>query len=178
MVAATVGGARYGVLLLWAIAIGAFFPVYMGTLSGIRDVDRKLVELARLYGLAGATLARRVLLPEALAAAETLRAHLRGAAGAREVEIAGDLRRWTESVDALALVVASDCPRDTIADAQRLPLLTDVAALALSLMAVRFASRPATPGGPASSRPSSRGASPAGRAAATRRSSPTAPSKR
>ncbi|TNY03359.1 ABC transporter permease subunit, partial [Escherichia coli] len=33
--------------------------------SGIRDVDRKLVELARLYGLAGATLARRVLLPAA-----------------------------------------------------------------------------------------------------------------
>ncbi|MBA4218063.1 MAG: ABC transporter permease [Proteobacteria bacterium] len=62
-------------LLLWLgideapkitlIAIGAFFPVYMGTLSGIRDVDRKLVELARLYGLAGATLARRVLLPAA-----------------------------------------------------------------------------------------------------------------
>ena len=47
------------------IAIGAFFPVYMGTLSGIRDVDRKLVELARLYGLTGATLARRVLLPAA-----------------------------------------------------------------------------------------------------------------
>ena len=55
-------------LLLWLgideapkitlIAIGAFFPVYMGTLSGIRDVDRKLVELARLYGLGGAALAR------------------------------------------------------------------------------------------------------------------------
>lgn len=62
-------------LLLWLgideapklvlIAIGAFFPVYMGTLSGIRDVDRKLVELARLYGLGGAALARRVLLPAA-----------------------------------------------------------------------------------------------------------------
>ncbi len=62
-------------LLLWLgideapkitlIAIGAFFPVYMGALSGIRDVDRKLVELARLYGLGGATLARRVLLPAA-----------------------------------------------------------------------------------------------------------------
>jgi len=62
-------------LLLWLgidespkmvlIAIGAFFPVYMGTLSGIRDVDRKLVELARLYGLGGFRLARRVLLPAA-----------------------------------------------------------------------------------------------------------------
>lgn len=62
-------------LLLWLgidespkitlIALGAFFPVYMGTVSGIRDVDRKLVELARLYGLRGRALARRVLLPAA-----------------------------------------------------------------------------------------------------------------
>jgi len=62
-------------LLLWLgideapkitlIAIGAFFPVYMGTVAGIRDVDRKLVELARLYGLSGTVMARRVLLPAA-----------------------------------------------------------------------------------------------------------------
>lgn len=62
-------------LLLWLgideapkitlIAIGAFFPVYMGTVSGIRDVDRKLVELAQLYGLSSTALARRVLLPAA-----------------------------------------------------------------------------------------------------------------
>lgn len=63
-------------LLLWLgideasklalIAIGAFFPVYMGVSSGFRDVDRKLVEVARLRGLGGAGLARRVLLPAAL----------------------------------------------------------------------------------------------------------------
>jgi sulfonate transport system permease protein len=63
-------------LLLWLgideapkivlIAIGAFFPVYMGVSAGFRDVDRKLVEVARLHGLRGATLARRVLLPAAL----------------------------------------------------------------------------------------------------------------
>jgi sulfonate transport system permease protein len=68
-------------LLLWLgideapkitlIAIGAFFPVYMGTISGIRDVDRKLVELARLYGLGGIALARRVLLPAAAPAVLT-----------------------------------------------------------------------------------------------------------
>lgn len=68
-------------LLLWLgideapkltlIAIGAFFPVYMGTISGIRDVDRKLVELARLYGLGGFALARRVLLPAAAPAVLT-----------------------------------------------------------------------------------------------------------
>lgn len=63
-------------LLLWLgideapkvvlIAIGAFFPVYMGVSSGIRGVDRKLIEVARLYRLGGATLTRRVLLPAAM----------------------------------------------------------------------------------------------------------------
>jgi len=66
------------VLLLWLgideaskialIAIGAFFPVYMGVAAGFRDVDRKLVEVARLRGLGAAALARRVLLPAALPA--------------------------------------------------------------------------------------------------------------
>ncbi|MCC2974275.1 ABC transporter permease [Massilia sp. IC2-476] len=65
-------------LLLWfgidetpklvLIAIGAFFPVYMGVVSGIRGVDRKLVEVGRLYRLPPVTLARRVLLPAALPA--------------------------------------------------------------------------------------------------------------
>jgi sulfonate transport system permease protein len=63
-------------LLLWLgideapklvlIAIGAFFPVYMGSASGIAGVDRKLVEVGRLYRLAPVALARRVLLPAAL----------------------------------------------------------------------------------------------------------------
>lgn len=68
-------------LLLWLgideapkitlIAIGAFFPVFMGVSSGFRDVDRKLVEVARLRGLSRAALARRVLLPAALPAVLT-----------------------------------------------------------------------------------------------------------
>src|SRR5437899_2011848 len=70
--------------------------------------------------------ARRVLLPEALAAAEAMRAHLSGAAGAREVEIAGELRRWMESVDSLSLVVASDRQVDTLNAGRRAPLLADV----------------------------------------------------
>jgi sulfonate transport system permease protein len=63
-------------LLLWLgideapklvlIAIGAFFPVYMGVASGIRGVDRKLIEVGRLYRLSNINLARRVLLPAAL----------------------------------------------------------------------------------------------------------------
>ena len=63
-------------LLLWLgigeapklamIAIGAFFPVYMGVVAGIRGVDRKLVEVARLMRLDSFALVRRVLLPAAL----------------------------------------------------------------------------------------------------------------
>lgn len=68
-------------LLLWfgidetpkliLIAIGAFFPVYMGVVSGIRGVDRKLIEVGRLYRLSPLMLARRVLLPAALPAVLT-----------------------------------------------------------------------------------------------------------
>ncbi|MFZ6813202.1 ABC transporter permease [Undibacterium sp. Rencai35W] len=65
-------------LLLWLgideapklvlIAIGTFFPVYMGVVSGIRGVDRRLVEVGRLYRLTPFALARRILLPAALPA--------------------------------------------------------------------------------------------------------------
>lgn len=68
-------------LLLWLgideaskvtlIAIGAFFPVYMGVASGFRDVDRKLIEVAEMAGLAGTALVRRVLLPAAMPAVLT-----------------------------------------------------------------------------------------------------------
>ncbi|MEP6504166.1 MAG: ABC transporter permease [Betaproteobacteria bacterium] len=68
-------------LLLWLgideaskivlIAIGAFFPVTMGVASGFRDVDRKLVEVARLMRLSSFALVRRVLLPAALPAVLT-----------------------------------------------------------------------------------------------------------
>ncbi len=63
-------------LLLWLgideapklvlIAIGAFFPIYMGVASGIRGVDRKLIEVGQLYRLPRSQLALRVLLPAAL----------------------------------------------------------------------------------------------------------------
>lgn len=63
-------------LLLWLgidetpkivlIALGAFFPVYLALLAGIRNIDRKLVEVGRLYGLSSLALVRRILLPAAL----------------------------------------------------------------------------------------------------------------
>jgi len=64
------------VLLLWMgideapkitlIAIGAFFPVHLSVVAGIRGVDRKLVELGAIYRLTPAALFRRILLPAAL----------------------------------------------------------------------------------------------------------------
>ncbi len=48
------------------IAIGAFFPAYTNLVAGIRQIDRKLVEVGYAYGLRGLGLARQVLLPAAL----------------------------------------------------------------------------------------------------------------
>jgi sulfonate transport system permease protein len=48
------------------IAIGAFFPVYTNLVSGIRQIDRKLVEVGRAYGLRGLDLIRQVMLPASL----------------------------------------------------------------------------------------------------------------
>jgi sulfonate transport system permease protein len=50
------------------IAVGAFFPVYLNLMAGIQQVDRKLVEVARIHGYGGLTLVRRVLLPATLPA--------------------------------------------------------------------------------------------------------------
>ena len=63
-------------LLLWLgidetskivlIAIGAFFPVYLNGVAAIRNIDRKLVEVGRIYGFSRLQLVRRILLPAAL----------------------------------------------------------------------------------------------------------------
>jgi sulfonate transport system permease protein len=50
------------------VAIGAFFPIFTSLTAGIRQIDRKLVEVAVAYGLSGLGLARQVLLPAALPA--------------------------------------------------------------------------------------------------------------
>ncbi len=47
------------------IAIGAFFPIYVNLVAGIRNVDRKLVEVGRILGLGRFDLARRIVLPAA-----------------------------------------------------------------------------------------------------------------
>lgn len=63
-------------LLLWLgideppkltlVAIGAFFPVYVNLVAGIKSVDRKLVEVARIYNLGSFEIARRVIIPASM----------------------------------------------------------------------------------------------------------------
>ncbi|MDP4026469.1 ABC transporter permease [Methylobacterium sp. NEAU 140] len=50
------------------IAVGVFFPVYVGVSGAIASVDRKLVEVGRVYRLSRLALARRILLPAVLPA--------------------------------------------------------------------------------------------------------------
>lgn len=63
-------------LLLWLgidegpklslIAIGAFFPIYLGVVSGFHNVDRKFMEIGAIYGLTATATVRRILIPAAL----------------------------------------------------------------------------------------------------------------
>lgn len=48
------------------IAVGVFFPVYLNLMSGIQGVDRKLVEVGRVYRLSGFQLVRRIFMPATL----------------------------------------------------------------------------------------------------------------
>jgi sulfonate transport system permease protein len=45
------------------IAVGVFFPVYLGVAGAILSVDRKIVEVGRVFRLSQLQLIRRVLLP-------------------------------------------------------------------------------------------------------------------
>ena len=50
------------------VALGVFFPLYFNTYAGIRDIDERLIELARTYGLSAWQRLRHVVLPGALPA--------------------------------------------------------------------------------------------------------------
>lgn len=47
------------------IAIGSFFPVYLNLVAGIRNVDRKLVEVGELCNLSRLATIRRIFVPAA-----------------------------------------------------------------------------------------------------------------
>lgn len=51
---------------LFLIAVSVFFPIYLNTFHGIRNVDPGLVEMGRTYGLSRWQLYRQVILPGAL----------------------------------------------------------------------------------------------------------------
>ena len=110
-----------------------------GRVRGIKGMGEKteqriLEEIRRLR----APEAHRVLLPDALATAEALGAFLAKTPGAVAAETAGELRRWAESIDELALVVASDRPADTLTDAQRAPALAEITSSDRSAFAGRL----------------------------------------
>ncbi|WP_318244092.1 MULTISPECIES: ABC transporter permease [Oerskovia] len=48
------------------IAAAALFPLYLNTHSGVRNVDRKILEAGKVFGLRGLGLVRHVILPEAI----------------------------------------------------------------------------------------------------------------
>jgi sulfonate transport system permease protein len=48
------------------IAVGVFFPVYLGVMGAVISVDRKIVEVGRVFRLSGTQMVRRILLPAVL----------------------------------------------------------------------------------------------------------------
>jgi sulfonate transport system permease protein len=50
------------------IAVGVFFPVYLGVMGAVLSVDRKIVEVGRIFRLSGTAMVRRILLPAVLPA--------------------------------------------------------------------------------------------------------------
>ncbi|HWK97000.1 MAG TPA: aliphatic sulfonate ABC transporter permease SsuC [Pseudolabrys sp.] len=51
---------------IFLVAVGVFFPIYINTQHGIRNVDAQLVEMGHTYGMTPAELFWRVYLPGAL----------------------------------------------------------------------------------------------------------------
>lgn len=48
------------------VALGTFFPIYLNTVTGIRGVDPKLLQLGRSYGLGRWALVREIAVPGAM----------------------------------------------------------------------------------------------------------------
>lgn len=51
---------------LFLTSLGVLFPVYLNTYHGVRNVDRDLIEMGRVYGMSNWTLFRKVVFPGAL----------------------------------------------------------------------------------------------------------------
>ncbi|WP_043930349.1 aliphatic sulfonate ABC transporter permease SsuC [Bacillus sp. EB01] len=51
---------------IFLVALGVAFPIYLNTYHGIRNVDKGLIEMGKVYGLKGFPLFWNILLPGAL----------------------------------------------------------------------------------------------------------------
>ncbi len=56
---------------LTLVGLAAFFPLYINTFAGIRNVDRKLIEVGQVYQLSRIEMLTRVIIPAALPAVFT-----------------------------------------------------------------------------------------------------------
>lgn len=53
---------------IFLVALGVMFPIYINTFNGIKNVDRKLIEMGSVYGLSRWGLFANIILPGALPA--------------------------------------------------------------------------------------------------------------
>jgi sulfonate transport system permease protein len=51
---------------LFLTSLGVLFPIYLNTYHGVRNVDRDLIEMGRVYGMSGFNLFRTIIFPGAL----------------------------------------------------------------------------------------------------------------
>jgi sulfonate transport system permease protein len=51
---------------IFLVALAVLFPIYINTMLGIRQIDPKLMELAKVVGLDWAAVVRRIILPGAM----------------------------------------------------------------------------------------------------------------
>ncbi len=51
---------------VFLVFIGAFFPILLNTVSGVRNVDKKLIEVAYTFGARDFNILRKVVMPAAL----------------------------------------------------------------------------------------------------------------
>jgi sulfonate transport system permease protein len=51
---------------IFLVALAVLFPIYINTMLGIRQIDPKLMELAKVIGLDWAAIVRRIILPGAM----------------------------------------------------------------------------------------------------------------
>ncbi|BDA74614.1 binding-protein-dependent transport systems inner membrane component [Rivularia sp. IAM M-261] len=51
---------------LFLTSLGVFFPMYINTFYGIRNVDQKLIEMGQVYGLSSRELLTEIIIPGAL----------------------------------------------------------------------------------------------------------------